>query len=155
MYADDVSDEASSIESFQDDLLGEIEKAIALKCKDFVNQGLLKPNPAKEDIIEVVHEKLQPYQVDNLKEIKRLKGFIVNYDETPGDFTEDGNLGSNSDSLFDLAFDSLMNSKKSRIVEPRFQMTLVGILDESKVVPVSVYENLEVRISGIQHDSRL
>ncbi|KAL5077551.1 hypothetical protein RYX36_016535 [Vicia faba] len=34
-------------------------------------------------------------------------------------------------------------------------MTLVKLLDKSKVVPVLVYGNSEVEISGIQHDSRL
>ncbi|KAL5062162.1 hypothetical protein RYX36_023899 [Vicia faba] len=49
----------------------------------------------------------------------------------------------------------LGKSNKARIVEPQFQMTLAELLDESKVVPVSVYRNLEVEISRIQHDSRL
>ncbi|CAI8596545.1 unnamed protein product [Vicia faba] len=34
-------------------------------------------------------------------------------------------------------------------------MTLVELLDESNMVPVSAYENSEVEISGIQHDFRL
>ena len=44
---------------------------------------------------------------------------------------------------------------KSRIVEPKFRMSLAELLDESKVVPVSVYGDLEVEITRIQHDSRL
>ncbi|CAI8595901.1 unnamed protein product [Vicia faba] len=98
------------------------DKEITLKRKEFINQGLLKPNPAKEDIAEVVHEELQQYQVNNAEEIECLKGLTVNSDETPGDFTKNGNLGSNFDSLFDLAFDSLVKSKKVRIVEPMFQI---------------------------------
>lgn len=39
-------------ESSGDDLFGEIDKAIALKRKEFVKQGLLKPNPKKEKAIE-------------------------------------------------------------------------------------------------------
>ena len=38
---------------------------------------------------------------------------------------------------------------KSRIVEPKFRMSLAELLDESKVVPVSVYGDLEVEITRI------
>jgi UDP-N-acetylmuramyl-tripeptide synthetase len=145
--AEDAPDEPSSIESAQEDLFGEIDKAIALKRKEFVKQGLLKPNPAKKDI-EVVDE-LQPEEVDDVEEIEKLKGFAVNSEEIPDDFIdEDGNS-------FDLDFDSLEKNNKARIVEPKFKMSLAELLDESKVVPISVYGNLEVEISGIQHDSRL
>ncbi|XP_058732023.1 UDP-N-acetylmuramoyl-L-alanyl-D-glutamate--2,6-diaminopimelate ligase MurE homolog, chloroplastic [Vicia villosa] len=153
--SEDAPDEPSSVESAQEDLFGDIDKAIALKRKEFVKQGLLKPNPAKEDVEEVVNEELQPDEVDDVEEIERLKGLAVNSDETPGEFTGDGDLDSNSDSLFDLDFDSLGKSNKARIVEPKFKMSLAELLDESKVVPVSVYGNLEVEINGIQHDSRL
>jgi UDP-N-acetylmuramyl pentapeptide synthase len=44
---------------------------------------------------------------------------------------------------------------KAKIVEPKFKMSLVELLNESKVVPISVYGDLEVEIIGIQHDSRL
>ncbi|KAL5055061.1 hypothetical protein RYX36_035743 [Vicia faba] len=90
-------------------------------CKKVkLDECLLKPNPAKEDITEVVHEELQPYQLDDVEEIERLKGLVVNFDETPGDFIKDGDLGSNYDPLFDLDFDSLRKSNKARIVEPKF-----------------------------------
>ncbi|WJX53959.1 hypothetical protein P8452_39897 [Trifolium repens] len=152
--AEDAPDEPSSIESAQEDLFGEIDKAIALKRKEFVKQGLLKPNPAKKDI-EVVDE-LQPDEVDDVEEIEKLKGFAVNIEEIPEDLIdEDGNLLSKSESSFDLDFDSLEKNNKARIVEPKFKMSLAELLDESKVVPISVYGNLEVEISGIQHDSRL
>ncbi|CAJ2676568.1 unnamed protein product [Trifolium pratense] len=150
----DAPDEPSTIESAQDDLFGEIDKAIALKRKEFVKQGLLKPNPAKRDI-EIVEE-LQPDEVDDVEEIEKLRGLAVNSDETLGDSVdEDGNLSSKSESSFDLDFDSLEKNSKARIVEPKFKMSLAELLDESKVVPISVYGNLEVEISGIQHDSRL
>ncbi|KAL1109421.1 hypothetical protein V6Z11_D03G176200 [Gossypium hirsutum] len=40
-----------------------------------------------------------------------------------------------------------------RIVEPKFKMSLDELLDDSKVVPLSVYGDLGVQITGIQHDS--
>lgn len=54
---------------------------------------------------------------------------------------------------FNLDFDSF-GSSKARTVDPKFKMTLAEFFYESKVVPVSVYGNLESEITGIQHDSR-
>ena len=53
-----------------------------------------------------------------------------------------------------MGFDSF-GKIKSRIVEPKFRMSLAELLDESKVVPLSISGDLEVEITGIQHDSRL
>lgn len=147
-----------------DDLFGEIDKAIALKRKEFVKQGLLKPNPKKakdklEDNLEGIEE-LEPEEVVDLDEIKELQGLtVISEDdlekEDSANFdSEVNNMGKNNASSFDLDFDSFGKSK-ARIVEPKFRMTLAELLDESKVVPVSVYGNLEVEITGIQHDSRL
>ncbi|XP_024517730.1 UDP-N-acetylmuramoyl-L-alanyl-D-glutamate--2,6-diaminopimelate ligase MurE homolog, chloroplastic [Selaginella moellendorffii] len=44
--------------------------------------------------------------------------------------------------------------QESVIKEPRFKMTLTELLDEAKVVPLSVEGDLDVIISGIHHDSR-
>ena len=43
---------------------------------------------------------------------------------------------------------------KVRIVEHKFRLSLAELLDESRVVPISVYGDLDVEITGIQHDSR-
>ncbi|KAM7256494.1 hypothetical protein ACFE04_012235 [Oxalis oulophora] len=113
-----------------DDLFGEIDKAIALKREEFVKQGLIKPI-VKEDVLEGIHE-LEPQEKKDKKKNGRL-----------------------SSDEFDLDFDSYGNSMKTRILEPSFKMSLAELLDESKVVPVSVYGDLDVQIKGIQHDSRL
>ncbi|KAK8533110.1 hypothetical protein V6N12_076391 [Hibiscus sabdariffa] len=42
---------------------------------------------------------------------------------------------------------------KVKIVEPKFKMSLAELLHESKVVPLSVYGDLEVEITGIQQYS--
>lgn len=149
--AEDAPDNPSSIDSAEDDLFGEIDKAIALKRKEFVKQGLLNPNPSKKEIEVLVEDELQPDEATDVEEIERLRGLTVNSDESSGDF-EDANLSS--ESSFDLDLETLGKSK-TRIIEPKFKMSLAELLDESKVVPVSVYGNLEVEISGIQHDSRL
>ncbi|KAK9265361.1 hypothetical protein L1049_003511 [Liquidambar formosana] len=148
-----------------DDLFGEIDKAIALKRKEFVKQGLLKPNPKKEEAVptEIVEgiEELEAEEVVDLEEIKELQGLrIISEDsdeESSAKFDNEVSDLSDHDrgsSSFDIDFDSFGKSK-ARIVEPKFKMTLAELLDESKVVPVSVYGNLEVEITGIQHDSRV
>ncbi|GMN32068.1 hypothetical protein TIFTF001_003515 [Ficus carica] len=149
-------------ENSTDDLFGEIDKAIALKRKEFVKQGLLKPNPKKEEVEEI--GELDPKEVDDLEEIDKLQGLAVgsddadsedseSFDDEVGEFsTNDRN--SSFGSSFDLDFDTY-GKAKARIVEPKFKISLAELLDESKVVPVSVYGDLEVEITGIQHDSRL
>ncbi|KAM1450881.1 hypothetical protein ACFX2I_038067 [Malus domestica] len=144
-----------------DDLFGDIDQAIALKRKEFVKQGLLKPNPKKE-IVAV--DELDPEEVVDLEEIEELQGIrVVGEDEEedgPEKFDpkvsdldgKDGILRLNSE--FDLDFDNY-GKTRARIVEPKFKMGLAELLDESKVVPVSVYGDLEVEITGIQHDSRV
>lgn len=160
-------------ESSGDDLFGEIDKAIALKRKEFVKQGLLKPNPKKEkvgekDELEGIDE-LETEEVADLEEINELRGLTVisEDEEVEEDEDEDGprNLDDNVSALghedelssfnsFDVDFDNY-GKVKARIVEPKFKMTLAELLDESKVVPVSVFGNLEIEITGIQHDSRV
>lgn len=145
-----------------DDLFGEIDKAIALKRKEFVKQGLLKPNPKKEKgkVGEVIDE-LEPEEVDDLEEINELQGLAGNLDDSESESSDlevsEDDLSKNDlsvDESFDVDFDSF-GSGKARIVDPKFRMTLAELLDESKVVPVSVYGNLEIEITGIQHDSRM
>ncbi|CAK9158883.1 unnamed protein product, partial [Ilex paraguariensis] len=163
---EDPTENPSSVDNDNsgDDLFGEIDKAIALKRKEFVKQGLLKPNPKKEqEILEGIDE-LEPQEVVDLEEIKDLQGLTVisEEDEDSGDVESsdievsdemfNGQLSNLSS--FDIDFDGL-DINKTRIVEPKFRMSLDELLDESKIVPISVYGNLEVEISGIQHDSRV
>ncbi|KAK9103649.1 hypothetical protein Sjap_020903 [Stephania japonica] len=189
--APDNPDELNEIGS-GDDLFGEIDRAIALKRKEFVKQGLLKPNPKKKKVKEkgkeviedekggegVIEEELSAEEIVDLEEIDELHGLTVlsedrgeedeeddDHDAGSDDDEEDGgvsnsrnagnlrNRGSFSLNSFDLDFDSY-GKTRARIVEPKFRMSLAELLDESRVVPVSVYGNLEVEINGIQHDSR-
>ncbi|KAJ4955237.1 hypothetical protein NE237_012020 [Protea cynaroides] len=155
--------ESINVDGSGDDLFGEIDRAIALKRKEFVKQGLLKPNPKKEKgtanaAVKGIEE-LEPEEVVDLEEINELQGLTViteePHEENPVKFEQVNGSSSNvSSPSFDLDFISDGKSKV-RIVEPKFKMTLAELLDESKVVPVSVCGNLEVEITGIQHDSRL
>ncbi|XP_027340051.1 UDP-N-acetylmuramoyl-L-alanyl-D-glutamate--2,6-diaminopimelate ligase MurE homolog, chloroplastic isoform X2 [Abrus precatorius] len=154
---EDAPDGEAPDDSPAEDLFGEIDKAIALKRKEFVRQGLLEPNPRKEQQLSVaVGEDLQPEEVVDLEEIERLQGLTVLSDDIPGEFDDggNGNGGMKPASPFEIDFESYGKSR-ARIVEARFRMSLAELLDESKVVPVSVYGDLEVEITGIQHDSRI
>ncbi|XP_047340932.1 UDP-N-acetylmuramoyl-L-alanyl-D-glutamate--2,6-diaminopimelate ligase MurE homolog, chloroplastic [Impatiens glandulifera] len=144
-----------------DDMFGDIDKAIAMKRKEFVKQGLLKPNP-KIEIPQGIEE-LEPEEVVDLEEIEELHGLTVISDDLDeedsgkldDEVNDDNENPKSSDfSSFDIDLDQL-GKTKTRIVEPKFKMTLAELLDEVKVVPISVYGNLEIDITGIQHDSRL
>ncbi|XP_068645463.1 UDP-N-acetylmuramoyl-L-alanyl-D-glutamate--2,6-diaminopimelate ligase MurE homolog, chloroplastic [Aristolochia californica] len=152
------ADESSS----GDDLFGEIDKAISLKRLEFVKQGLLEPNPKKEPELPEGIEELSPEEVVDLEEIDELQGLTLVSEEADGEdarvkFSDeevgDSSANSGSSSAFDVDFDPY-GKPKVRIVEPKFNMTIAELLDESRVVPVSVYGNIDVTITGIQHDSR-
>ncbi|KAL7150359.1 hypothetical protein ABFS83_05G106700 [Erythranthe nasuta] len=143
-----------------DDLFGEIDIAIAMKRQEFIKKGLIKPRPVKiPDPEAEIPDELEPDEVVDLDEITELQGLADISDDDEG---EDG-IGMKSDfemgegefsNSFDLDLDEF-GKTKARIVEPKFKMTLAELLDESKVVPISVYGNLDIEIKGISHDSRL
>ncbi|XP_050378698.1 UDP-N-acetylmuramoyl-L-alanyl-D-glutamate--2,6-diaminopimelate ligase MurE homolog, chloroplastic [Argentina anserina] len=154
---------ASSAPSSGDELFGDIDQAIALKRKEFVKQGLLKPNPKIE--AAAAEEELEAEEAVDLEEIDELQELAnagedseeeggERFESKVSDLVENDDGVSVSTSLFDMDFDNY-GKTRSRIVEPKFRMSLADLLDESKVVPISVYGDLEVEITGIQHDSRV
>lgn len=157
----------NSLNSDGDDLFGEIDKAIVMERQELVKQGLLKPKDIKgsSDVMEGVEE-LEPEEVVDLEEIDELTGLTVidtdsdedgssGFDVGVGEKSGKSNAGASLDEKsFDLDFDSI-GKLKVNIVEPKFRMSLAELLDESKVVPVSVLGDLEVEITGIQDDSRV
>ncbi|KAI3850522.1 hypothetical protein MKX03_003958 [Papaver bracteatum] len=142
-----------------DDIFSEIDKAMSLKRKELVKQGLLKPNPKKKEG-EIVNEdevidELSAEEVVDLDEIQELQGLTV-VSESPEDENaelDEVNGTHSTIDRFDLDFDNY-GKTKPRILEPKFKMTLAELLDESRVVPISVYGNLEIEITGVAHDSR-
>ena len=148
------------------DLFSDIDRAISMKRSEFVKKGLLQPNPPKtasdkkideeedDDVTDVVDE-LDEEEVVDLDEIDKLTGLTEVSDEDDW-VDEEGNPRINktrSDHQFEFDLDDFGGSK-ARIVEPKFRLSLAELLDESKVVPISVYGDLDVDITGIQHDSR-
>ncbi|KAG6397056.1 hypothetical protein SASPL_143217 [Salvia splendens] len=157
---DDIPDSVIDADT-GDDPFGEVDKAIALKRREFIKQGLIKPSskkkPEPEAEIEAADE-LEPEEVVDLEEIEELHGLT----EISGDESDEGSVDKSDlevseaelSSSFDFDFDEF-GKTKPRIVDPKFNMSLAELLDESKVVPISVYGNLEVEITGISHDSRV
>ncbi|KAL8498451.1 hypothetical protein ACS0TY_021688 [Phlomoides rotata] len=141
-----------------DDLFGEIDKAIALKRQEFIKKGLIKPSPNKKPEPEAeVADELEADEVVDLEEINELQGLTeISADEGEEESAElsDFEVSDDFSNTFDLDFDEF-GKTKARIAEPKFKMSLAELLDESKVVPISVYGNLDVEISGISHDSRV
>ncbi|XP_020587644.1 uncharacterized protein LOC110029614 isoform X2 [Phalaenopsis equestris] len=156
--------DADSQSSSGDDPFVDIDRAIALKRQEFVKQGLLPPNPPKNENkvppLDSIDE-LLPEEVIDLEEIEELHGLtLISNDEVHEDHPikmaekeEKADDVVSSSSSFELDLESLGKSK-SQILEPKFRMTLAELLDESRIVPLSVYGNLDVLIAGIQHDPR-
>ncbi|WOL06077.1 hypothetical protein Cni_G14809 [Canna indica] len=156
------SADLSSSSSSGDDIFSDIDRAISLKRQEFVKQGLLQPNQPKKEQENVEGiEELTPEEVIDLEEIQELQGLtVISDDEGESDEAnpfsspdEEVAIEASSESSFDLDVDAFGRSPV-RILEPKFKMTLAELLDESRVVPVSVYGDLEVSITGIHHDSR-
>ncbi|XVF52915.1 hypothetical protein PTKIN_Ptkin05aG0056500 [Pterospermum kingtungense] len=144
-----------------------------MKRKELVKQGLLEQAPKNAEAVD--NDELDPDEGVNLEKINKLRGLTIVSDSDDGE-NEDSDEEDSSqfdeglsdyegkkrendkvnvlDSSFELELDSFGKSKV-RIVEPKFKMSLAELLDESKVVPISVYGDLEVEITGIQHDSRV
>ncbi|WCJ26297.1 UDP-N-acetylmuramoyl-L-alanyl-D-glutamate--2 6-diaminopimelate ligase [Euphorbia peplus] len=155
-YLNVIAESEEVTENTGDDLFGEIDKAIAMKREEFVKQGLIQPREKIDDLL--------PEEVVDLDEIDGLQGLRVvdseSDEEGSGGFDvvreEEGEKGVprlSMDPSFDLDFDSFRR-EKAVIVEPKFRMSLAELLDESRVVPISVAGDLDVEITGIQHDSR-
>ncbi|KAI3850549.1 hypothetical protein MKX03_003985 [Papaver bracteatum] len=156
---EDAPDTPEKESSGGDDIFSEIDKAMSLKRKEFVKQGLLKPNPKKKEGESVngdeVIDELSAEEVVDLDEIQELQGLTV-VSESPEDENaelDEVNGTHSTVDRFDLDFDNY-GKTKPRILEPKFKMTLAELLDESRVVPISVYGNLEIEITGVAHDSR-
>ncbi|CAN6487304.1 unnamed protein product [Victoria cruziana] len=152
-----------SVDDLGDDIFSEIDRAIALKRQEFVEKGLINPSPqSKQDAAAEIDELSSEEAVD-VNEISELQDLTFSSDDTQESEFEDAEVvssirasSSSSSSLnsssFDLDFSNL-DRNEVRIVEPSFSMSLAQLLDESRVVPVSVSGNLDVLIRGIQHDS--
>ena len=103
-----------------DDFFGDIDNAIALQRKEFVKQGLLKPNPKKKEVEIEGLDELEPEEVVDLKEIDELQELRVvskdsdsdgsaRFDDEEVSKFANSNRGSSLNSSFDVGFDSWQN----------------------------------------------
>ncbi|KAH0459247.1 hypothetical protein IEQ34_012061 [Dendrobium chrysotoxum] len=149
--------ESSSV----DNLFGDIDHAISLKRQEFVKQGLLPPNPLKNknnaSPVDSIDE-LLPEEVIDLEEFEEFHGLTVIsndeiQEENPVKMPEKVAAALSDSPSFELDHESL-GKRMSHILEPKFSMTLAELLDDSRVVPLPVYGNLEVLITELQHDHK-
>ncbi|KAK7301129.1 hypothetical protein RJT34_11990 [Clitoria ternatea] len=135
----------------------DLAQRAVLKRKESVSQGLLEPDHPKASSIVDIVDNLQPDEVVDLEEIERLQGLTVLCDSVPDKSNGNGNQGLSllkPEFASDFDFDGYGKSK-ARILEASFRMSFVEFLVESKIVPVYAYGDLENKITGIQHDSRI
>ncbi|GAU50023.1 hypothetical protein TSUD_138120 [Trifolium subterraneum] len=102
-------------------------------------------NPISEDIDEIT----------TLPTTATMKILTEHFSKPTGKVTVDkavGNQGLSIKPIFSVAMDF---EGQARMRNSTFRMSLTPSLDERKVVPMSVYENLDVDITGIQHDSSM
>ncbi|KAG0486190.1 hypothetical protein HPP92_008285 [Vanilla planifolia] len=147
-----------------DDPFNDIDRAISLKRQELVKQGLLPPTPPQKENIDIPVDsidELTPEEILDIEEIDELHGLTVIssdkiLEENPIKMPAK-ELNAAVDSLnstsFELDIDRLGKSK-GQILEPKFRMTLAELLDESQVVPIAVYGDLEVHVTGIQNDPK-
>lgn len=146
------------------DFFTEVDKAVALRRKELIKEGSLKPRDAKKPPEKEIVDDLEKEEVIDLDEIRALqeKNKVELKEDTVDDEEEEskeegeeseGTSPARDDDSFELDL-SEMELASTQVLEPEFRATLAELLDDAKVVPLSVDGDLDVEITGIQHDSR-
>jgi len=139
------------------DFFTEVDKAVALRRKELIKEGSLKPRAAKKPQEKEIVDDLEKEEVIDLDEIRALQDKNIvelkEEEEQKEDEESEGTSSAADDDSFELDL-SGMELASTQVLEPEFRTTLAELLDDAKVVPVSVDGDLDVEITGIQHDSR-
>ncbi|KAK8938631.1 hypothetical protein KSP39_PZI011046 [Platanthera zijinensis] len=133
---------ANAESSSGDNPFGDIDHAISLERQKFVKQGLLPSKPPRSKN-EVIHG-LTKISMDEIEKEKSIR-MLEKEDKAAATLPNPPS--------FELDLDSLSKSR-DQILESNFKMMLAELLDESRVVPVSVHGHLKALITGIQHDHK-
>ncbi|XP_024364396.1 UDP-N-acetylmuramoyl-L-alanyl-D-glutamate--2,6-diaminopimelate ligase MurE homolog, chloroplastic [Physcomitrium patens] len=145
-------DEEDDISDF-DDTFELVDAAIASKKSQTKSNGR-KPAASKpKPVIDEDEEELDPEEVADLEDIDDAIPLDEELDED-----EDGFINFKDETFGGLRFDDdeVYNGDEGEaMMEPTYRMTLAELLDEARVTPVAVEGNLDIEITGIQHDSRL
>ncbi|KAJ1693747.1 hypothetical protein LUZ63_010445 [Rhynchospora breviuscula] len=134
-----------------EDVFLDVDQAIYQKQPDLVKAA---PPLAVEEV--QTQDELSPEEEQDVNEINDLQAQARDAYSTDSEGDED-NLTSPSinGSMPSFNFNlDMFGKERIRILDPKFSMTLAELLDESKVVPVSVNGDLEVSIGGVQNDPR-
>lgn len=103
-----------------------------------------KPVISLDDEDEDEDDELDPSKLAELDEDIELE-----------DEDEEGYINFKDNTFGGLVFDDDDADDAEEVVaEPTYQMTLGELLDEARVTPMSIEGDLDVEITGIQHDSR-
>ncbi|KAG0583458.1 hypothetical protein KC19_3G137600 [Ceratodon purpureus] len=151
----DIEGEEEDVDT--DDTFDLVNEAVASKKAVAKSNGRTSgPSKAKAPVAPRViedeeEEELDPEEVADLEDIDDAmpveldeedeEGFINFKDSTFGGLGFDDDDGEGEDG-------------EEPLVEPTYRMTLGELLDEARVTPISVEGDLDVEITGIQHDSR-
>ncbi|GLJ22449.1 hypothetical protein SUGI_0422530 [Cryptomeria japonica] len=142
-------------EDFGDDFFAEVDKAVALRRSELIKEGVLNvKQPQQNKEIDDLEEE----EVGDVEEIEELQDLAAINELTEEEGQEVEGLSRDTAKVIsqDVIFneDEFLDPPDLQILEPEFSMTLAELLDEAKIIPVSVDGDLEVVITGIQHDSQ-
>jgi hypothetical protein len=135
---DQVVEEDSQEDS--DDTFDLVNEAVASKkTQARSNQASAPPSVVEEE------EELDAEEAADLEDIEDTVPVELEEDD------EDGFTNFNDGAFGGLGFH---DDDEESLAEPTYRMTLGELLDEARVTPVAVEGDLDVEITGIQHDSR-
>ncbi|KAL2620462.1 hypothetical protein R1flu_000667 [Riccia fluitans] len=157
---DDDAELPPELPGADDDFYSVVDRAIASKRKpkplNFKSSGTSRSFLQEEDSLDIVNdigkviaEENEDDTVDDTVEIE---------DEEEEEEDDDAEVEFEEeiidDEILSEEFDDELLDGEELSREPVFKMTLAELLDEAKVTPLSVEGDLDVEITGIQHDSR-
>ncbi|KAJ4803025.1 hypothetical protein LUZ62_015591 [Rhynchospora pubera] len=138
--------------SLPEDVFLDVDQAIYEKQQDLVKAA---PPPLAVEEAQTQDE-LSPDEEQDVNEINDLQAqardaYSTDSEGDENSLTSPSINGSMPSFNFNL---DMFGKDRFRILVPKFSMTLAELLDESKLVPVSVKGDLEVSIGGVQNDPR-
>ncbi|BBN15581.1 UDP-N-acetylmuramoyl-L-alanyl-D-glutamate--2,6-diaminopimelate ligase [Marchantia polymorpha subsp. ruderalis] len=153
----------------EDDFYNVVNRAVASKRKP--KPLNLKSAAARsfldrdDDALDIVNDIGKVVSEESESELEEEEEDIVGIDDEEEDEEDDEEeeeesieLGDFADELDELGLDDFDEFDSDLLDDefkpPVYKMTLAELLDEAKVTPLSVEGDLDVEITGIQHDSR-
>jgi len=150
---DQVDDDEDDVPD-SDDSFNLVNQAVAIKKMS--SNGRKTTTTKAKTITPIEEDEEEDDELDSSKlaDIEDIDDAIPLLDD---DEEDEGFLDFKDSTFGGLAFDDDVDGEDSEevVAEPTYRMTLGELLDEARVTPISVEGDLDVEITGIQHDSRL